>query len=254
MKTRLGVRNNAQALAFRTALAVCAASIVATAQPAPTNSPPPAPGSAPTAAPGGPNAPGNEPPPLEASPMLGDQAQPPPPPPTYPTEQQPPPPEESAPPPPPEEPRPRRSAGPFARGSIRLSFLIGSGWTTTDEYLILGAGVGYYVVDGLELGLDYEAWLFGSPVLNRLSPGVRYVFHMVPVIKPYVGGFYRHTFVNGYEDLDYVGARAGLFYVPKGGGLYFGGGAVYEHLLNHCSGQYVDCDDVYPEIFVGVSF
>lgn len=131
--------------------------------------------------------------------------------------------------------------------------LIGSGWTATDQYLILGAGAGYYLVDGLELGLDYEAWLFGSPVFNRLSPGVRYTFHMVPVIKPYVGAFYRHTFVNDYNDLNYLGARAGIFYAPKSGGVYVGGGAVYDHLLNCTASEFVDCDEVYPEIFVGIS-
>jgi hypothetical protein len=231
-----------------------AVALNAGAQPAPTSAPPPAPGAAPTAPSGGPGGPppGNEPPPaLSASPLLGDQSQPPPPPPTYenaPAEPS------TPPPPPPEEEQPkRRSAGPFARGNIRLSLLIGTGWTATDEYLILGAGVGYFLVDGLELGLDYEAWLFGSPVLNRLSPGIKYVFHMVPVLKPYVGGFYRHTFVNGYEDLNYLGARAGLFLMPKPSGSYFGAGAVYEHLLN-CSGNgWVDCDNVYPEIFIGIS-
>jgi hypothetical protein len=187
---------------------------------------------------------GNESPPPPAPPA--DQAAPPPP--TY--DIAPPPPEEPPPPPP-----PRRSAGPFSKGSIRLSLLVGAGWIGSDEYLILGAGAGYFLVDGLEAGLDYEAWLFGSPVLNRLSPEVRYVFHMVPVIKPYVGGFYRHTFVsNDYKDLNSLGARLGLYYVPRGGGMYLGGGAVYERYLNCSSGEFVDCDDWYPEIFVGISF
>ncbi len=90
--------------------------------------------------------------------------------------------------------------------------------------------------------------------MHRLSPGLRYVFHMVPVIKPYVGGFYRHTFVNDYDDLNSLGARAGIYFAPKGGGFYVGGGAVYEHLLGCTSSTFVDCDDVYPEIFVGASF
>jgi len=182
--------------------------------------------------------------------MLNDQPPPPPPEPTY---------QEPPPPPPepdqqPEEPR-GRSAGPFSRGSIRISLLIGTGYTPTDDYLILGGGVGYYLVDGLELGLDYEAWILATPVMHRLSPGLRYVFHMIPVIKPYVGGFYRHTFVgNNIDDLNYVGGRVGIYYAPPKGGVYVGGGAVYEHLLNCTNSAFVDCDSVYPEIFVGVSF
>jgi hypothetical protein len=146
------------------------------------------------------------------------------------------------------------SAGPFSAHSLRLSLLIGSGSSASDTYFILGGGVGYYLIDGLELGLDYEAWIGGEPVMHRLSPGVRYVLHFVPTIKPYVGAFYRHTFVNNYDDLNYFGARAGLYYAPPGGRVYLGGGAVYERLLNCTSSSFVDCDTVYPEIFVGIAF
>jgi len=182
--------------------------------------------------------------------MLNEEPQPPPPEPTY-QEPPPPPPEPDQ---PPDEPR-GRSAGPFSRGSVRLSLLIGTGYTPTDNYLILGGGVGYYLVDGLELGIDYEAWFLAEPVMHRLSPGLRYVFHMIPVIKPYVGGFYRHTFVgNDIDDLDYLGGRLGVYYAPPGGRVYVGGGAVYEHLLDCTNNAFVDCDSVYPEIFVGVGF
>jgi hypothetical protein len=163
------------------------------------------------------------------------------------------------PPPPPDNEAPPdsgrdRSAGPFSRGSVRLTLLVGVGSTITDEYLILGGGLGYFVVNGLEVGLDYEAWFLASPVMHRVSPETRYVFHMVPVIKPYVGVFYRHTFITeGYDDMDHVGARGGLFYVPEGGRLFVGGGAVYERLLDCTSGALVDCDAVYPEIFFGIS-
>jgi hypothetical protein len=180
--------------------------------------------------------------------MITDTSTPPPPPPV---DYQPPPP-----PPSEEEAPPRqRSAGPFSRGSIRLSALVGTGFTSSDDYLILGAGLGYYVLDGLEVGVDYDIWFLADPVLNRISPGVRYVFHMVPAIKPYVGGFYRHTFVSGdgIPDFNYLGARLGIYYVPQSKGMYVGGGAVYEHMLD-CNSKVWECDNWYPEIFIGVSF
>jgi hypothetical protein len=148
---------------------------------------------------------------------------------------------------------PPEERGPFSRGAIRLTLLLGTGSSATDTYFILGAGVGYFLLDGLELGLDYEAWLGGDPVMHRLSPELRYVFHMVPVIKPYIGTFYRHTFVADYDDLDYIGGRAGIFYVPKQSRVYIGGGAVYERLLDCKSNSLVDCDTVYPEIAIGVT-
>jgi hypothetical protein len=185
---------------------------------------------------------------------------PPPEPTTPPPEPATPPPEPVVPPPvvlesepAPNEPPPEKGAGPFARGSVRLTLLLGTGSTSTDQYFILGAGVGYYLLDGLEVGLDYEAWLFGDPVMHRLSPETRYVFHMVPVLKPYIGAFYRHTFVNDYDDLDYVGGRLGAFIVPKSGRFYFGAGAVYERLLDCKTDGFVDCDTVYPEIAIGIA-
>jgi hypothetical protein len=206
--------------------------------PPPTAPPPPPGAEQPLPPPAEPTAPA-EPAPLAESPLVAE-------------------PEPVSPPPLPPEDEPADdsgySAGPFSRGSIRLTLLIGTGSTVREDYLIVGGGVGYFVADGFELGVDYEAWILASPVFHRLSPEARYVFHMIPVIKPYVGVFYRHTFVaDDYEDMDHVGARGGLFYVPKGGRVFVGGGAIYERLLDCEETSLVDCDEVYPEIFFGVS-
>jgi hypothetical protein len=236
----------------------------AQAQPAPGPGASPPAGSPPTApAPGpGPESgapPGGEPPPpLAESPLLEGQqaetpppaaAEPPPPAPAYPDEPPPPPLEEAPPPEPADEPK-----GPFSRGSIRLTALIGTGSSVTETYLILGAGVGYFLFDGFAIGLDYEAWIFASPVLNRLSPEARYVFHMVPVIKPYAGVFYRHTFVADYDDYDQVGGRLGAYVIPSRSRMFVGAGAVYERLLGCDDYDILDCDEVYPEVTFGVTF
>jgi hypothetical protein len=204
----------------------------------PADAPPPAdPGAGqPLPPPAEPTAPA-EPAPVAESPLLAEEA-PPPPPPDYPED----------------DGGSERSAGPFSKGSVRLTLLIGTGSTIRDTYLIVGGGPGYFLFDGFEIGLDYEAWILAEPVMHRVSPETKYILHFVPVIKPYVGVFYRHTFVTGgYEDMDHVGARGGLFYVPKGGNVYVGGGAVYDRLLDCEDTSLVDCDDVYPEIFFGVS-
>ncbi len=140
---------------------------------------------------------------------------------------------------------------PFARGRIRISALIGTGFAGDDDYLVLGAGLGYFVLKGVELGLDYEMWILGDPTFHRLSPGIRYVLDL-KAVKPYVGVFYRHTFVSDYDDFNQVGARAGVYIKPKGP-VFFGGGAVYERLLGCDDNSLVDCDSVYPEVVIGVS-
>src|SRR5262249_18005433 len=108
----------------------------------------------------------------------------------------------------------RRSAaegGPFMQGRMRVSVVLGAGSGGFDSsYLILGGGFGYFVLDGLALEADAQAWLFGDPFTATVTPGVRYVFYQVPKVHPYVGAFYRHYFVDKLDDFDTYGARAGL--------------------------------------------
>ena len=78
-----------------------------------------------------------------------------------------------------------------------------------DEYAIFGAGINYYLVDGLAIGGAFETWRGGSPTVSKLTLSTQYVFHQVPRIKPYVGAFYRRTFVTGLDDLDSFGGRVG---------------------------------------------
>jgi hypothetical protein len=148
-----------------------------------------------------------------------------------------------------------RAPGPFAAGSPRLSVTAGTAWSAHDTYIVLGVGVGYFFINGLEVGLDYEAWVAASPALQRLSPEIRYVFYFVPTVKPYVGGFYRHTFVgSGFPDYDTLGLRGGIYIAPPRSHVYGGGGLVYEHVLDCGPLVIADCDTVYPELFLGFTF
>ena len=147
----------------------------------------------------------------------------------------------------------KKDWGPFAKGSKRLSILVGTASTGSDTYFILGGGLGFFVVNGLELGLDYEAWLGGDPFIHRLSPGVKYVLGFVPTIKPYVGIFYRRTMIADYDDFSQWGGRVGAFFAPARAKLFVGGGAVYERLFDCSDSSVVDCDSWYPEVMVGIS-
>ena len=143
-------------------------------------------------------------------------------------------------------------AGSFDQGNVRLSVSGGGGHAFGDDYVVLGLGVGYYVFDGLELGLDADAW-FGDPEIYTISPQVRYVVHQVPNVKPYAGAFYRRTFIEGLDDLDAVGFRGGAFFTI-GRGSYLGVGAVYDIYLDCDRDEYESCSDVYPEIVLSFAF
>ncbi|NOQ68929.1 MAG: hypothetical protein GQ573_02270 [Gammaproteobacteria bacterium] len=142
-------------------------------------------------------------------------------------------------------------SGAFSKNSTSVGVVLGSGSAFNDNYVILGVGVGYYVMKGLELGIDVQHWFSGDPSITKLSPQIRYVFTQPKVIKPYLGAFYRRTFIEDLDDSDSFGYRAGAYFSGKNG-VYIGGGIVYEEYKN-CS-RFVDCSNTSPEILFTVSF
>jgi hypothetical protein len=148
---------------------------------------------------------------------------------------------------------PDTQADPFKEGSRRMTIIVGSGRIFSNNYTIIGLGAGYYVMEGLELGLDGEAWLGGDPDIYKLSPQAKYVLPTQSRLRPYVGAFYNHLFIDSYDDLDTVGGRGGVYFIQDGQ-WFLGVGAVYESYLNCDEKTYSSCDDVYPEITFSFSF
>ena len=147
---------------------------------------------------------------------------------------------------------PTAIAGPFSQGSQSISIVAGAGSAFGDDYIILGGGYGYYVLDGLELGVDAQFWLNGDPSITKVSPQIKYVFTQPRTVKPYIGAFYRRTYTDGLDDLDSVGYRAGLNFMGQGN-FYFGAGFVYESYRDCTETIFTDCDDTYPEILFSFS-
>lgn len=139
------------------------------------------------------------------------------------------------------------NAAPFSAGSKSLSIVIGSGSAFNDNYTIFGAGVGYYVVDGLEISIDVEVWTGGDRSINKVSPGVQYVFARNEQLKPYIGVFFKRAAIEGFEDLDSVGGRIGAVFSNRSN-YYLSAGLVYENDLDCTETLFVQCDDTYPEL------
>ena len=144
-------------------------------------------------------------------------------------------------------------AGAFTKGNFRGSILGGSGRAFNQTYFVLGGGIGYYLINGLEPGLDFEAWFGNDPGIYKVSPRIRYVFSFTPAINPYLGSFYSRTFIEGLDDLDSFGFRGG-FLNKIGRKVYLGLGVVYEKLLSCDESIYQSCSDVYPEIILSIGF
>jgi hypothetical protein len=150
------------------------------------------------------------------------------------------------------EPEPPPPKTPFDRGRMGLS--VGGGSTTAfgARYFAVGGGFGYYVLDGVEVGLAPQVQWGDGPTIARLTPSLRYVVQPLvgkfPLI-PYAGVFYSHWFVgDGVPDVDAAGARSGLLYVS--GALVLGIGVAYERVVSECT---MDCSVVYPDFTLSLA-
>lgn len=144
-------------------------------------------------------------------------------------------------------------ATPFDRGVVNVSVLIGSGRAYNDNYTVLGAGVGYYITDGLQLGLDYEYWSGGDPKIQQISPRINYVFARKESFSPYAGVFYRRTKIDTLPDTDAYGARAGA-YLRSGRNIFMGLGVAYIEYKDCQESIFSSCSDTYPEFTIGLYY
>jgi hypothetical protein len=145
------------------------------------------------------------------------------------------------------------AAGAFGKGRTHFVLTAGTGYAFDESYFVLGIGASYYVVDGLNVGLHFESWSSGDPGMTKITASTNYVFHQAQQIKPYVGAFFRRTRIERLDDLDSVGARAGV-YLQAGRNAYFGLGGVYESYLDCNKSVYRECDSTYAELSVTFAF
>ena len=141
-------------------------------------------------------------------------------------------------------------SGAFSQGRKHFTIYGGTGYAFNDDYLVLGLSGSYFITDGLNIGLAYESWSGGSPGISKVTPSMLYVFYQSQTIKPYVGAFYRRTYIDNLPDLESAGGRAGVYL--SSGNAYVSVGGVYESYLDCEESIYRKCDDTYPEI--GITF
>ena len=144
-------------------------------------------------------------------------------------------------------------AGVFSRGRTHLAVVAGNGYAFDNSYVVLGVGASYYLADGLNIGLSAESWTGGDPGMYKLTPSVQYVFYQVPRVSPYVGVFYRRTYVDNLPNLDSAGGRAGVYFAA-GRNTYISAGVVYESYLDCDKTLYKSCSDTYPELGITFAF
>lgn len=144
-------------------------------------------------------------------------------------------------------------AGVFGKGRAHFVAAAGSGHAFDETYLVLSIGASYYVIDGLSVGLALESWTGGDPGMRKLTASTQYVFYQAARIKPYVGAFYRRTYVERIPDIDSAGGRAGV-YLQAGRNAYLGAGVVYESYMDCSSSVYRSCSSTYPEVIFTLAF
>ena len=140
-------------------------------------------------------------------------------------------------------------AGEAGADGLRLGASAGVGRAYGQTFFELGGRLGYDLGFGFtpEVGLAF--WGGGTPNFVQLSPGLTW-YAPLPIIRPYLGGFYAHDFVSsGFPDQDALGVRGGIGLLGAGP-LFINIGVAYERRLS-CP---ADCDTWWPEASAGLSF
>lgn len=152
----------------------------------------------------------------------------------------------------------RTSAGPFAKGRSRLSLSGGTTGQFGNAYIVIGGGYGYFLADGLELGVDAAFYFGDDPSITVVSPNVRYIVWQAGAIKPYIGAFAQRQFLGEFQgvdldDIDSVGARGGIVWAT--GRSYLTLGAAYATVIDCESHTHIklECEQIYPEFGFGLS-
>jgi hypothetical protein len=141
----------------------------------------------------------------------------------------------------------------FGQGRTHFSLAAGNGSAFEKSYFVFGAGVSHYVIDGLGVGLSFESWSGGGPGITRYSPFLQYVYFQGAVVQPYIGGFYRHTAINGLPGIYSYGSRAGI-YISAGPNAYVSAGFVHEKYIDCQATIYGTCSETQPDISLTFAF
>jgi len=139
----------------------------------------------------------------------------------------------------------------FEQGSKNVGINIGAGSNFGVNYTILGINANYFVVDNVQVGLEYRGWFGSGPAINEISVPVTYIVPLHKKFRPYVGGFYRRTFLDSSQGDSYsvYGVRGGVSMITSASS-YASFGWVQEY-YDHSGG---DSSNGYPEVAVGISF
>jgi hypothetical protein len=143
--------------------------------------------------------------------------------------------------------RPRVQPTPFDAGRVSLS--LGGGFNGNNGSI--GGGLGYFVLKGLEVGVEGTVFL-QEPLIGIVGPAARYIVWQVPTIHPYIGPLARYWIVGGDgEDRTSVGGRAGILTNQQP--FYLSAGIAYERFIS-CEEAIEDCSFFTPELIMGFSF
>lgn len=139
----------------------------------------------------------------------------------------------------------------FEKGDSAFGVVVGSGYSGDESYMILGVSGDYFVINGLSVGLGYRGWFGGDPTQNQLTVSTNYYIPLNQKFRPYLGAFFRETFIEDYDDRSSYGGRAGLA-VTMSGNTYISVGWAYEE-YSDCP-KFLECSTNYPEVVFSLAF
>ena len=150
----------------------------------------------------------------------------------------------------------------FVAGSRSIGITVGSGSVrysggvsaaaNVENYLIAGVGGDYFVRDNLAVGVGYRVWIGAAPTIHQATLPVTYYMPTPTNYRPYLGAFYRYTYIGSADYANYssAGGRLGVAMLFRNG--YAGFGWVQEVDIGRENVS--ETASGYPEAVIALSF
>ena len=134
------------------------------------------------------------------------------------------------------------------QGSGVISLKGGVVTVSNEDYIIGGANIGWFVLDGLKVGLGYERWFDREPNIDKLSVDTNYYLPISNRIRPYIGAFYANNFASSEDAGSSHGFRGGLLFYTNEASI----GLEWNHeYFDRCD---IACERSYPTVVIGLRF
>ena len=116
------------------------------------------------------------------------------------------------------------------------------------DYIITGGNIGWFLLDGLKLGVGYERWYNQTPNIDKLSVDLNYYLPVSERVRPYIGAFLANNYLGSVDAGISEGVKIGILFSSEVASI---GLEWNQEYYDRC---FIGCERAYPMVMLGIGF